>query len=108
MTRTRLPDIKNAGRSEICPFIPGEHATNRHRRRLQTNLSAEQTMSQWAAEHGLTLRICNEGHHWIFERPGFFAEWWPSSAKLVFGKRYDRGIHCHDHEQARRLIGRKL
>lgn len=56
----------------------------------------------------MTLRICNQGHHWIFERPGFFAEWWPSSARLVLFHKYDAGIHAHDHAQVMREIGRRL
>ena len=31
---------------------------------------------------------------------GFLTEWWPSSAKLVIGKKWHDGIHCHDYKQA--------
>jgi len=109
MTRkARKPDVRNAGRSKLVPFIPGERPTQRHRRRLETNLAATPELARWTAEKGLTLRICNQGHHWIFERPGFFAEWWPSSAKLVLFHKYDAGIHTHDHAQVMREIGRRL
>jgi len=52
---------------------------------------------------GLTLRITNEGHHWQIADEGFLAEWWPSSAKLVIGKKWHDGIHCHDYKQALKL-----
>jgi hypothetical protein len=56
----------------------------------------------------LALRINNGGHHWIFERDKFFAEWWPSSAKLVFQRQYQRGVHVYDWTQAAREIERRL
>jgi hypothetical protein len=52
----------------------------------------------------LTLRITNEGHHWRIADGGFLAEWWPSSAKLVIGKKWHDGIHCHDYKQALKVI----
>jgi hypothetical protein len=58
----------------------------------------------WCAQHGLTLRVSNEGHHWQITDGVFLAEWWPSSAKLVIGKRWHSGIHCHDHKQALGVI----
>ncbi len=106
--RHRKPDVKNAGRSKLVPFVPGERATDRHRRRLETNASVAPELAKWAAGKDLTLRICNQGHHWIFERPGFFAGWRPSSAKLVCFHRYDHGVHCHDHAQVMRELGREL
>ncbi len=35
---------------------------------------------------------------------GFLTEWWPSSAKLVIGKKWHDGIHCHDYKQALKVI----
>jgi len=104
----KYQDKKKAGNSKIVPFIPGEHYADRHARRLQTNLSAEAVVRSWADENGLRLRINNAGHHWIFDRPGFFAEWWPSSAKLVINRQYQRGIHVHDWTQAEVQLARRL
>jgi hypothetical protein len=59
---------------------------------------------QWCLERGLSLSISNEGHHWKLQGTTLLAEWWPSSAKLVFDKQYERGIHCHDIEQLTRLV----
>jgi hypothetical protein len=97
-------DVCTAGRSQLVPFRPGEAAMERHDRRLSVALDCEAIMRAWAAERGLTVRILNRGHHWLFEKVGFIAEWWPSSAKLVVNRRYERGTHVHDREQAQRQI----
>jgi hypothetical protein len=61
-----------------------------------------------AADRGLTLRILNSGHHYIFEGTGFLGEWWPSSAKLVFNKQWKRGVHCHAWDQVFNEIDKYL
>ena len=68
----------------------------RHARRLSANLEQEANVRRWCEQRALTLRITNEGHHWQITDGGFLAEWWPSSAKLVIGKKWHDGIHCHD------------
>ena len=50
------------------------------------------------------MRITNEGHHWQITGGSLLAEWWPSSAKLVIGKKWHDGIHCHDYKQALKII----
>jgi hypothetical protein len=40
------------------------------------------------------LRVLNDGHHWLFQKPGFMAEWWPSSARLAVNRDYGRHIHA--------------
>lgn len=35
---------------------------------------------------------------------GAVAEWWPSSAKLVLDRKYERGVHAHDYEQVMRYL----
>lgn len=107
--RHRYHDRKKAPvPATLIRYIPGEAPINRHARRLALNLSGEAEVRGWSDENGLTLRIKNQGHHWIFERLGFFAEWWPSSAKLVIGKRYREGVHVHDWKQAQTVIAREL
>jgi hypothetical protein len=32
----------------------------------------------------------------MWQKGGFVAEWWPSSAKLVFNRNYDRSFDAHD------------
>ncbi len=78
----------------------------RHTRRLHGNLRYEAEVRGWCRARGLELRISNEGHHWQLTQDKFVAEWWPSSAKLVFNKRWDQGCHCHDYRQALELIER--
>lgn len=93
-------DTSSAGRSKLVPFVPGEDPALRHQRRLKANLSRQDEVKAWCREAGVRLRIGNDGHHWLFQREGQIAEWWPSSAKLVLQQRYERGIHVHDHQQA--------
>jgi hypothetical protein len=52
---------------------------------------AEPQVRAWAEQHGCSLRVLNNGHHWLIEKPGFVAEWWPSSAKLVLLVRHLSG-----------------
>lgn len=58
---------------------------------------------------GLSLAICNNGHHWNFVSVSpyamFVVEWWPSSAKLVIQRKYNAGIHTHDAVQVMKIIG---
>lgn len=32
----------------------------------------------------------------MWQKGRFVAEWWPSSAKLVLNRDYDRSFHAHD------------
>jgi len=104
----KYPDIKKAGRSKIIPFLPRESALDRHGRRLVTNLKQVDAVYKWAQSYGLEFTIQNTGHHWTFKRTGFIAEWWPSSAKMVFNKQWAKGVHVHDYEQAQREIVKRL
>ena len=105
MSRRRsIPDSVRAGRSRIVPYYHGEDFSTRHARRLSANLKQEADVRRWCDERGLTLRVTNEGHHWQITDGRFLAEWWPSSAKLVIGKKWNDGIHCHDYKQALKVI----
>src|SRR2546430_4225434 len=61
-----------------------------------SDVCSSDLVRRWCGQRGLTLRITNEGHHWQIADGGFLAEWWPSSAKLVIGKKWHDGIHCHE------------
>lgn len=98
--RKRYEDRGSVGQSQIVPFNPCEPSMVRHQRRLETNLTNKQSVLDWCATNGVTLQIKNMGHHWIFTKGQLLAEWWPSSAKLVVGKKYAHGIHVHDFQQA--------
>lgn len=98
-------DRYSAGRSEAVPYKRGESASARHDRRLGAALDSSERMRQWCGEQGVAFDIKNEGHHWIMKKGDRVAEWWPSSAKLVLGRKYGSGIHTHDVEQAIRLLG---
>jgi hypothetical protein len=72
---------------------PGEYKRRRRERRMERTLHSEAVVRGWAEQHGFTLRVLNNGHHWILEKPGIFAEWWPSSAKLALNRDYLRTLH---------------
>lgn len=110
MPRRKHPDARSAGRSRLIPFTPGDAPEERHQRRLEYNLTAGRAkVEEWCAALAITLTVTDEGHHWQFRRAdGWIAEWWPSSAKLVIAKQYDRGVHVHDWTQAVRELARAL
>ena len=107
MKRKSYNDVATLGPSDLVPFQVGEEAKDRHATRLSIALSLQGVVEDWAKRNGFTLRISNGGHHWKLTGP-FIAQWWPSSAKLVFGNGWPDGVHCHDVEQLATLVGKKL
>lgn len=97
-------DRRKAGGRSLVRFIPGEDSGARHYRRLATNLEHQDSAEAMAESRGLVLKILNDGHHWKITAPGFLAEWWPSSAKLIFNQRWHHGVHAHDFHQVFREI----
>ena len=82
----------------------GEGWKARHRRRFAIAQDSSAIAMRWAEEHGWEFSVKNNGHHFIFHRPGdnpreHFAQWWPQTAKLVIKHEWKRGIHCHDIHQ---------
>ena len=100
-------DKTSLGRSKVCPYKEGETASDRHERRLNGNIKMSKIVSKWCEDKGITVKITNHGHHWAMFRAGHLAEWWPSSAKLVFNKQFDKGIHCHDVHQLIQAIDKR-
>ena len=103
----RRSDATSAGKSEEVPYIEGESASDRHQRRLDAAQAALAEVAPWCEEHGVCLTVSNDGHHWRFNIGGGVAEWWPSSAKLVFDKKWDDGVHVHGTKQLLRLLGER-
>lgn len=68
----------------------------------------EQSIREWATGAGLALSVRNGGEHWIFERPGFLAEYWPSTRRLVINKRWKKAAFPADAAELRRLIEKRL
>jgi len=93
----KYKDAKSLGRSNIAPFMENEGWRGRHSRRLSVNLNNSNEVDNYCRENGWDLKINNNGHHWIFTKRNQYIEWWPSSAKLVINKIWDKGIHCHDY-----------
>lgn len=108
--RQRHDDSRSAGRSSIAPYLPGEPAQQRHERRKRAAQENESQLRAALESIGYTLAISNEGQHWAMrcKRNGDLWEWWPSTAKLVHGKQWARGVHCHDWQQVMREIGRSI
>ena len=104
--RSRIPDVQRAGRSSLVPYRRGEAPMERHTRRLHSNLRYDAEVREWCRARGFALRTTNDGHHWQLTKDKFIAEWWPSSAKLVFNKQWNQGCHCHDYRQALETIER--
>lgn len=101
-----IPDRASAGTGRLVPYRCVEDFRTRHvRRLLNANLEHEAEVRHWCEQNGLKLRITNEGHHWQIFNGGFLAQWWPSSAKLVIGKRCRDEIHCQDYKQVLKRIG---
>ncbi len=97
--KKRKPDVATAGRSDLVPFIEGEAGRERHQRRLGVALSSREDVRDWCQERNIKFTVTNEGHHWRFIRRGKTCDWWPSTAKFVIGKQYNRGLHVHDFVQ---------
>ena len=105
MSKSRYDDVLNAGRSKLVPYKQGEKAKDRHRRRFEVAIKLRDSVELWANAVGIGLTIANSGHHWIFNSDGRIAEWWPSTAKLVFDRNYiGGGIHVHDVAQLTAVI----
>ena len=81
-------------RKRNCPVLgPDDYMRLRRQRRMERTANSESAVRGWAEKHGLELRVLNDGHHWILEKPGMFVEWWPSSAKLAINRDYHRTFH---------------
>jgi hypothetical protein len=80
-------------RGEHQILSPDEYKRQRRQRRMGRTAHQEVQVRDWAEEHGCSLRVLNEGHHWLFQKPGFTAEWWPRSAKLAVNRDYQGAYH---------------
>jgi hypothetical protein len=99
------PDVRSAGRSSRIPYVAGEEAGQRHERRKAENVARVAYVEERCRALGVAVTIHNHGHHWQFRLPsGKLVEWWPSSAKLVVGQRWEKGVHVHDWEQALAIV----
>ena len=97
----KYQDIKGMGPSAVIPrkVRTDELPIERHNRRLLANAQHEADVRAWCEPYSIVLTVTNGRHHWKFTYRDRIAEWWPSSAKLVFQKQYQQGIHCHDYQQ---------
>lgn len=73
---------------------PEEYKRQRRERRMKRTSSLESAVRAWAERRGCSLRVLNDGHHWLFQKQDFMAEWWPSSARLAVNRDYGNSIHA--------------
>lgn len=103
----KFRDRFGMGRSAIVPKQSGETYLQRHARRFDVNIAHEDDVRAWCFDRAVTGTISNGGHHWRFMYGQKVAEWWPSTAKLVFQKVYHQGIHCHDYAQVMTALSKR-
>jgi len=112
MSQRRIQDKAQArnivGDSDVCRYRHGEEASDRHERRLRTNLSSKEIVENWCATNNVTFKVTNNGHHWRFSWGKRCIEWWPSSAKLVIDRKYSNGIHTHGFDQCLKILQREF
>ena len=105
--RKRHRDKYQAGKSKLVPYRNGEAWQQRHNRRKEEALSKRETVEGWCKRNKFTIRINNNGHHWIMMNPNNKSiQWWPSSGKLVIGNQWLQGIHVHDIYQLIDILAR--
>ena len=100
----KFRDSRKASTASVaCPHRRHESAKDRHLRRLATaaHPTSQKTAGDWCDASGFTFARKNKGEHWIFYRGScedkeLLAEWWPRTAKFVWRKKWNEGIHCHD------------
>jgi len=93
-------------RSALVGFIPGEDPQERHSRRFAFNMAHLETIQEWRDLRGVTLNLSCNQHHWNFRRGDRRADWRPSSANLVIGRRVQHAIHVHDYRSVLKILGR--
>jgi len=84
---------KSRGHRQSQPppeLVPDEHKRRRRERRMDRTSDLETEIRAWAEQHGFTLRVLNDGHHWLlltdrhllFRRGWSVPGWgWPFKAK---------------------------
>jgi hypothetical protein len=82
--------MKHSPRSPARVLSSDEHLRRRRGRRTSRTSELEAEIRLWAEQRACSLRVLNRGHHWLFQRAGFAAEWWPGSAKLAVNRDYER------------------
>ena len=89
-------------------LAPDEYKRRRRERRMDRTARLESEVRAWAERYGCTLRVLNDGQHWLFQRPGFVAEWWPSSAKLAVNRDYLHACHAPHWAEVSNVLERHL
>jgi len=42
---------------------------------MERNSNKEDEIRAWAEQCECSLRVLNDGYHWLFQKAGFMAEW---------------------------------
>jgi len=75
---------------------------------MQRTAQSESLVRAWVEQRGCSLRVLNDGHHWLIQKPGLMAEWWPSSAKLVLNRDYGRDYHAAHWQDVAAVLHQQL
>jgi hypothetical protein len=98
-----------ASRRRDRPVLsPEEYKKQRRERRMERTSHLEDQVRVWDERHGCSLRVLNDGHHWLFQKPGFIAEWWPSSAKLAVNRDNGSDIHAPHRAEVVTVLEQRL
>jgi hypothetical protein len=95
-------------RRKAVVLAPEEYMRRRRAWPMDRTARLESQAQDWAQRNGCTLRVLNGGHHWLFQKTGFAAEWWPSSAKLVINRDYLGDHHAPHWPEVQRVMDKHL
>jgi len=56
-------------------LTPHGFMRRRRDRRMERNSNKEDEIRAWAEQCECSLRVLNDGYHWLFQKAGFMAEW---------------------------------
>ena len=107
---SKYKDITGMGKSKLCPKLKDEKESfsERHFRRKIFNEKRFRKVQEFCEKAGLRFRISNQGHHWRVNTDKMTVEWWPSSAKVIVNKNWNRGVHCHDYKQFIKILKKQF
>lgn len=96
---------KQSNRRRNRPALsPEDYKKQRRTRRLGRSGRSEEQIRGWAEKQGCSLRVLNDGHHWLFQAAGIVAEWWPSSAKLAIDRDYTGTTHAAHWSDVKKVL----
>jgi hypothetical protein len=90
----KMKNSSHGHRRDRRILSPDEYKRQQREQRIQRTSNSESQVRACTEQRGCSLRVLNDGHHWLFQKPGFMAEWWPSSARLALNRDYLHDYHA--------------